>query len=311
MSTKAAPAPLVPILVTGSSGFIGGALSQLLGADPRFQVTALGRRALPRTPLPAPVRYLSQDFAQPFTLPAAPSIVLHAAGLASDKASPADLYRDNEQAGLHLLQAVRHSCTHFIFISSASVYPAQAAGVLTEDQAGQGELSPYGRSKYDTEAILTEAALQAGIPLTILRPRAVYGPNDRHLLPRLRRLVWGRYLFLPGGMDFDTSLTSIQTLGQAVRAVLAAPPPALRPQILNVADPQPHHLASTVRQALEAELHRTLVPVSIPLRPLRWLASLAPQGPITHQALDYLSRPCLLDTARLRSLLPASDSFPA
>jgi nucleoside-diphosphate-sugar epimerase len=57
----------------------------------------------------------------------------------------------------------------------------------------------------------------------VLRPHAVYGPGDPHLLPRLRRGVRAGVLPLPGS-DVRTSLTAVENLADGCLAALGWPP---------------------------------------------------------------------------------------
>ena len=73
-----------------------------------------------------------------------------------------------------------------VWVSSASVYrPGPYAAPVGEDHPADGQRNAYGRTKAAGERL----ALAAGA--VVLRPRAVYGPGDRQLLPRLRRIGAG------------------------------------------------------------------------------------------------------------------------
>ena len=56
----------------------------------------------------------------------------------------------------------------------------------------------------------------------VLRPRAVYGPGDPHLMPRLRRIVRGGRAWLPGP-DVPLSLTAVENLASACLAAKSLP----------------------------------------------------------------------------------------
>ncbi|WP_308369264.1 MULTISPECIES: NAD-dependent epimerase/dehydratase family protein [unclassified Streptomyces] len=77
-------------------------------------------------------------------------------------------------------------------MSSASVYdPRPGRALVTEDHPRGGHLNAYGRTKAAGKAL----ALAAGA--VVLRPRAVYGPGDTQLLPRLLSRVRAGTLLLP------------------------------------------------------------------------------------------------------------------
>jgi nucleoside-diphosphate-sugar epimerase len=110
------------ILLTGVSGFVGGAL----GAHLRqlgYDVIGVSRSA----PRPNSVsRFLAHDLTEP--IPASwPSavVVVHCAALSSPWASPAAYQANNVGATRNLLAyAERAKARRFVFISSSSVYYA-------------------------------------------------------------------------------------------------------------------------------------------------------------------------------------------
>jgi nucleoside-diphosphate-sugar epimerase len=80
----------------------------------------------------------------------------------------------------------------------------------------------------------------------VLRPRAVYGPGDRTVLPRLLAAMRGGSLWLPGGGATRQSLTSIENM---VSAVLRASASAVS-GTFNVTDAQPITLVDALTEVL-------------------------------------------------------------
>jgi nucleoside-diphosphate-sugar epimerase len=94
-----------------------------------------------------------------------------------------------------------------VHVSSASVYrPGPYDRPLTEDHPADHQRNAYGRTKAEAEHLAQDTV--------ILRPRAVYGPGDPHLLPRLRRVVRAGRAWLPGP-DVPLSLTAVGNLATA------------------------------------------------------------------------------------------------
>lgn len=166
------------ILITGASGFVGGSLLRRLGSDGAFDVHGVGRRALD---LP---NYTPRDLSQAFDLPFRPDVVIHAAARASPWGARAEFERHNVGATRHVIDFCRrHDVPRLIYVSSSSVF------YRNEDQLDLTEESPIGPNYVNDYAATKHAAecvvMQAPLRWTILRPRAVFGPGDTVLFPRI------------------------------------------------------------------------------------------------------------------------------
>ena len=80
------------ILVTGASGFVGGAYVRRFQAHGGLQLHGVGRRRLDLAD------YTTVDLGRPFDVPFAPDVVIHAAARASPWGSRAEYQRDNVEA---------------------------------------------------------------------------------------------------------------------------------------------------------------------------------------------------------------------
>ena len=172
------------ILLTGSNGFVGGDLASFLMRR-GHSVVGLGRSP---EPIGAVGEYLRRDLGEPLDWDGTVDAVVHCAALASPWAAPAAFERANVEGTRHVVEwCSSHGRPHLVYISSSSVF------YRTEDQLGLHEGSPipadcdqinvYSRTKRIGER-LVEAY---DGPSTILRPRAVFGPGDRVLFPRILR----------------------------------------------------------------------------------------------------------------------------
>jgi 2-alkyl-3-oxoalkanoate reductase len=172
------------ILVTGSNGFVGGALSRVLRARGHY-VVGLGRAP---SPFSSVDEYLCHDLARP--MPEAPRVdaVVHAAALSSPWARPESFVDANVSGTRSVVDFCRTQAVgRLIYVSSSSVYYRYADQIgITEKTripAADEQINAYSRTKREGEEIVQ----RFGGSWCILRPRAVFGPGDTTLFPRLLR----------------------------------------------------------------------------------------------------------------------------
>jgi nucleoside-diphosphate-sugar epimerase len=209
------------ILLTGSNGFVGGDLARLL-LRRGHEVVGLGRSPAPE-PASGVTEYVCHDLGEPLAWDGAVDAAVHAAALASPWAAPAAFERANHLGTRHVVDWCRaHGRPHLTYVSSSSVF------YRDEDQLGLHEGSPipadalqinvYSRSKRAGERAVE--AYEG--PAAIVRPRAVFGPGDRVLLPRVLRAARAGRLPLirrPGGKPVIGDLIYIETLSHYLAAV--------------------------------------------------------------------------------------------
>lgn len=168
------------IALTGATGFLGGAvLDRLLSRS--HDVTALVRR--PQEPR-AGVNWIAGDLADSDALAAlvqGADAVIHVAGAvnAPDRAAfaAANITGTERLAA----QARGAGVDRLLLVSSLS--------------AREPRLSDYGWSKREGE----QAVQASGLGWTIVRPPAIYGPNDREMLELFRMAARGLVLLPPEG----------------------------------------------------------------------------------------------------------------
>lgn len=211
------------ILVTGASGFVGGKTVAALRAA-GHQALGIGRRRL------AAPGYRSLDLAEPWDLDFAPDAVLHAAARASPWGRRADFERDNVTATARVVDFCRRQAERpggrlprLVYVSSSSVFYRPG------DQLGLTEASPIGPA-FANDYAATKAAGEKLVEAyegswAIARPRAVFGPGDTVLFPRI--LAAARQGKLPvlvrRGPPAVGDLIYIDTLTTYLRQLLERP----------------------------------------------------------------------------------------
>jgi nucleoside-diphosphate-sugar epimerase len=201
-------------LVTGATGFIGGALVRRL-AGQGWTVRCLVRPARDVAERTAcGVSVARGDILNTDSLRGAVAgvdVVFHLAG-ATRAARRAHFFRINADGTRNLVQAMRLAGTAeqvLVHVSSlAAGGPCGQEPGLTEDLAG-APVSDYGRSKLAGEQAALAARAQR--PVSVIRPPIVYGPADRAMLPLFRCVARG-VIPLPGSVDRRFSLIFIEDL---------------------------------------------------------------------------------------------------
>lgn len=209
-------------IITGATGFLGGAIARRLLKDGE-RVIALGRDR-------AKLMVLAEAGAEThvFDLEAdnpSPSIrarsFIHCAALSSPWGPRAAFERANI-AGTRraLLLALEAGATRFVHISSPSIYfrfaDQEAVG---EDMTLPPPVNAYAATKAASEQLVLAVPELSPI---ILRPRGLYGPGDTALLPRLLRAAATRPLPLMRGGVAATDLTYIDDVADAAIIALRA-----------------------------------------------------------------------------------------
>lgn len=213
-------------LVTGASGFVGSHLTEALLRN-GMKVCALVRdperlRWLKNIP-DVELRYGSLE--NPVSLEQAVEgvdLVFHSAGLvkAGDEAA---YFHVNAEGTENLLQAVEKKAPkleRFIYISSqAAAGPGRLDAAVLEDEHPH-PLTPYGRSKLEGEKRVLERADR--MPVTLIRPTAVYGPRDSEIFIYFQMAAKG-FIPIPGFGERKLSLVFIDDLVDGiVRAAATA-----------------------------------------------------------------------------------------
>ncbi len=169
-------------LVTGSTGFIGSHLVEKLVARD-YKVSCLIRKSTKIEYIEGlPVEFVNADYGDVDTLRRAvegADYVFHIGGVT--KAKDKRLYfLGNHETTKNLLAAVRKynpGITRFVLASSLTAVGPGTGSDPVDETTPYHPITTYGRSKMEAEKECL--ANSPAVPLTIIRPPAVYGPRDK------------------------------------------------------------------------------------------------------------------------------------
>ncbi|MBB4841265.1 nucleoside-diphosphate-sugar epimerase [Sphingomonas kyeonggiensis] len=187
-------------LVTGATGGLGRELVGQLRAV-GYQVRATGRDRAIGARLGA--EFLPADLV---TDPLEPllggvDVVFHLAALSSPWGSRAAFEAINITATRRLADAARAvGCEGLVYASTPSIYaePRDRIGLTEDSPVGPRFANDYAATKYAAERLVL-AADAPGFRSVAIRPRAIVGPHDTVLLPRILRAGRRGRFPLPGG----------------------------------------------------------------------------------------------------------------
>jgi nucleoside-diphosphate-sugar epimerase len=187
------------ILVTGGTGFIGTNVIEKLSGN-KNQIKCLSKDFLNTGDLvKLKVEIINGDLnngvAWENILPEV-DIIYHIAGVTRAKTNK-EFYAGNYLATRNLLKACLNHCTklkRFVYISSLTAIGPSIDGVTVNEETAYHPVSEYGKSKMLAE--LEVMKCRDKIPVTILRPSAVYGPRERDMYMYMKSIKQGIQLLI-------------------------------------------------------------------------------------------------------------------
>ncbi|UVI32684.1 NAD-dependent epimerase/dehydratase family protein [Paenibacillus spongiae] len=248
-------------LVTGGTGFLGGHLARRLRED-GWDVTGTGRNTQAGKALAADgIRFQAVDLRDRHAVIDACSMidtVFHCAALSSPWGRYRDFYASNVEATRHLIEACRQQgVRRLVNVSTPSLYFdfTDRLGIREADPLPSRQPNAYAATK----RIAEEEALAAhnqGFESVSLRPRALFGPGDTAILPRLIRANnrTGVPLFRGGAAVLD--LTYVDNAVDALVLAAKAPASAMG-RTYNITNGEPVRLSDVLQKLF----HRLGIPM--------------------------------------------------
>lgn len=210
------------VIVTGSSGYIGGQTVLAL-KDAGHTVYGIDRRQPPRHLRDTCDGYLSQDFASDvalaWTVGKQPDAIVHCAGtslVGPSIGDPSEYYNNNVVGTLRLLDLIKRALPRcrFIFSSSAAAYGEPIMNPIHEVDPKE-PVSPYGESKLMIDMMLESYHRAYKLDYVSFRyfnacgadPQGRHGqePGATHLIAKFLEAARDNTQFKIYGDDYPTS----------------------------------------------------------------------------------------------------------
>ncbi len=213
--------------ITGATGFVGSwVVDYLQHHYPEAQITCLVRS-------PQKLRWLSKyrvhlhtgsllDTKSLLAGVDGADYVLHIAGVTKALKTEA-YYRGNVTATQNLIQAVHEAAPtikKFIHISSQAAVGPSPDETPIDESFPPHPITDYGKSKLESEQVARQ--WQDRLPITILRPPAVFGPRDMDVYEVFKN-IWHGFNLKVGRLDQLVSIIHVWDLARGIVEVALHP----------------------------------------------------------------------------------------
>jgi nucleoside-diphosphate-sugar epimerase len=258
---------MTKVVITGITGFVGSVLARALASE-GAELFGLVRPSSNRARLAGlNITFIEADVTVRESLSGAfdwADWVIHAAGMLGQAGIAESLYHRLHVDGTnHVLAEIEKldDPPKVLIVSSPGVL-GPISGPPAEETAAHAPSNAYERSKAAAE-IVVKIYAEHGLPVHIVRPEFIYGPEDMHVLGMFRAIQHGRFFTIHHGRH-----TCHPTyVDDAVDGMLRCLRQGERGQIYHIAGPQPvtfRYLADTIAHSLGVPPPKRDLP--------RWLA---------------------------------------
>jgi len=301
-----------PVLVTGATGFTGSLLVRKL-ANAGLRVHAIARTSSNLEPLQdLNIRWFRGNVYDPATVAAAMAgvaYVFHVAAAYREAKHADDIYHRVHVVSTQLLAraALKNpGFKRFVHVSTVGVM-GHIEHPPADETAPMQPGDIYQATKAEAELWLREFGPQQGLPFTVIRPAAIYGPGDTRLL-KFFRMAARRWLVLLGHGQCLYHLVHVEDLTNVF--ILAATHPAALNDVFICGNPECISLEQMAR-IVAGELGRHFTVMRLPAAPFFLAADLCEWGcrklgiepPIHRRRLAFFTKDRSFDTRKLSERL--------
>jgi dihydroflavonol-4-reductase len=208
----------VRALVTGASGFIGGAVARTLLAKGVHVRALLRPGATPNVPEPHAVEAVPVDLRDAASVHAAAegcTAIFHVGALYSFFAPTAELHATNVGGTRHVVDAARRTGARLVHTSSISTIGGMRDGTIPDERQEATGVAPgpYKETKWQAEQVVREA-VKRGLDAVIVNPTFPVGRGDVKPTPTgavIRDFLEGR---LPAYLDTGMNIVDIDDVAE-------------------------------------------------------------------------------------------------
>lgn len=302
-------------LVTGATGFLGGALTRRLHGM-GWDVTALGRNPLRLNELEDEgIRPLRADVTKKDDLFAAcknQEVVFHCAALPSPWGNYEKFYQANVIGARNVVRAcLENGVKRLVHVSTPSIYfdYNSRLGVKEADPLPE-PISAYAATKLLAEEEI-DKGFAAGLAVISIRPRALFGEGDTVIFPRLLSRLKSSRLPILGDGENIVDLTYIQNVVDALLLCAESPQNTLGKKY-NISNGEPVKIWQLVNRICD-ELnlprptrkisYKTANVVATVIEFIYSLIPYSPEPPLTRLTVSMLAHSTTLDISAAKAEL--------
>ena len=243
------------IIITGATGFLGRNVAERFHDD-GMEVIATGRSVVIGDALRKKgIEFNKADILDLTQLNNAFSpadCVIHCAAKSGPWGKYRDFYEPNVVGTRNVMKACKnHNIKKIMFVSTPSIY---FTGKDRYNISESDPLPPRQKSHYSKTKLIAETeliALQHEVfKVIIFRPRALYGPYDNTIIPRILRLAEKKQMPIINNGQALIDITYVDNFIDATRKSLTAPDNAWN-EIYNISNGDPINVKDWLAQVLK------------------------------------------------------------
>lgn len=211
-------------VITGATGCLGMSLTKRLVQD-GHQVIALGRNQHLGTLLELTgAKFIKLDLQEKNRLKILAQeadVIFHCAALSSPWGRYNEFYQSNVLGTQHVIDATGKN-TRLVHVSSPSIYFdfTEKYQIKEDSEIPRQAVNHYVKSKLLAEALVDKAFKEQNLNVVTIRPRAIFGPYDRSILPRLMKTEKRGVLPIIGSGNNRIDITYVDNVVESL--ILAA-----------------------------------------------------------------------------------------